>query len=1152
MTDDEKNKAIDIIREDAPQVARLERFYSLEAGQYWRAQRDIPEEGITAGTVLLIKSIRWVDDAAHTIILRSHPSVHGKSAYVEIPQEDGSARRSWIKFEEHRFLLDNFLTAFEFEPDFERVRGEEINQARSKIDALQMELLEAQQDPAILAAVVDTAMEEQARKDAAKAEGDGQPAPSLPVHTSAASRDLAGMAQASLADALQSGITPERIETLRAAASREHQVATIKANWIKDKTSGISEAVAALTPFYEEKAAAALARTEDVRTYVAKMLRGIETLDLYVGKDVEVETIREGVAAPRDIPLTFVQKKLLMDEELAVFTDVDEWFDFSKVDLFFDALRTHDELVNQIFPTERCVLVMATTRRHIDYGDKWTNHVRNEANREVFLLVRNGWNIHRVFSPVESHLGASRLFPSQDDQKRPFRGFDGSEIKFDDVAYTDRLAAYEMQALHYKRFLVLACGLDHRSKLFGDFYDGPPTFDFVSIAFQDRYCRFLHDDDGAGFLPGEDRPDVFTWIKSRNAYLRSGSRVLCNWRSLMDPTTAPSACFAYRRDTGFDRRYEPAENISLAIAYREAQSICVDVAVSGYSYSRRGDGNRTFNCKVNLTKAPGSRWGHTEEAYLCLDAVKPEELHWYIHNRGARRDHIAYIRFFKHALKHVQAERAAEADTRRRLRQALADGRVATGEDAEAIIDQAVVAWRAANRGKPLPAFDGETPPDSWKSLLDQMYMLAGEGARMVEDIATFARDIGLAPLRLILSGEAKTVLYAAPSPDECDDRLEPYAWVHRITVERGKTKMLEKARRWARLPRLAVSETTLHEWEAAAEWSQRHSDFSSPDHKARVLATAGGFAETLRPISGRLSEGEHAMLLMDWTAVRDEMTDGARYVQNPSIAVPFGIVRDRDWRELRYLCIASSNAHVILYRLAPSETARENVRKAFVSIYQNKSAARERFARDVSDETRWSDWSLATMSMTGKETRFGIYVDGELGYLYDDRSGDPLLGPSVREWLALDKAEDTKRRQFWLPDDLFGKDGSFVPDDLLGNKRPDDYERTVVLVMTVTHSERPDEKTLFADMRPAEAADKNSRNLVSLRKGENDPHVAGFSASGWSSTSQQFVSPSHARSYIERCAVERGLVAVPAHELPEMPPAPEGMSRWYMIAKPE
>lgn len=191
---------------------------------------------------------------------------------------------------------------------------------------------------------------------------------------------------------------------------------------------------------------------------------------------------------------------------------------------------------------------------------------------------------------------------------------------------------------------------------------------------------------------------------------------------------------------------------------------------------------------------------------------------------------------------------------------------------------------------------------------------------------------------------------------------------------------------------------------------------------------------------------------------------------------------------------------------------------------------------------TFWDD--ICSRAMTHK-------VDAT-GYLYDDRSGDPLLGPWVREWLALDKAEDTKRRHFWLPDDLFGKDGSFVPDDLLGNKRPDDYERTVVLVMTVTHSERPDEKTLFADMRPAEAADKNSRNLVSLRKGENDPHVAGFSASGWSSTSQQFVSPSHARSYIERCAVERGLVAVPAHELPKMPPAPEGMSRWYMIAKPE
>ncbi|RYF40085.1 MAG: hypothetical protein EOO27_48220, partial [Comamonadaceae bacterium] len=181
--------------------------------------------------------------------------------------------------------------------------------------------------------------------------------------------------------------------------------------------------------------------------------------------------MREGKGAPRDVPLTFVQRKLMADEELAVWRDVDEHFDHTSDDELFAALREHDGFVEQIFPTERCVLVMATTRRYIDYGDSWANMARNAQNKVVYLLVRDGMNIHRVFSPVESHLGAARLFPTQSDQDEVFRGLDGTRIKFEDVAYTDHLSKHELLALHFKRFLLLACGLDHRLKLFGDFYD---------------------------------------------------------------------------------------------------------------------------------------------------------------------------------------------------------------------------------------------------------------------------------------------------------------------------------------------------------------------------------------------------------------------------------------------------------------------------------------------------------------------------------------------------------------------------------------------------------------------------------------------------------------------------------------------------------
>jgi hypothetical protein len=100
-------------------IERIEQFQSLQAGQYWRAMKSIPQEGIDAGTVLLIQSIRWVDDAPHTIILRPHPDMIGKKINLELSTEDGRGRRSvFFVYDEHCFLLKDFLNTFEFEPDY--------------------------------------------------------------------------------------------------------------------------------------------------------------------------------------------------------------------------------------------------------------------------------------------------------------------------------------------------------------------------------------------------------------------------------------------------------------------------------------------------------------------------------------------------------------------------------------------------------------------------------------------------------------------------------------------------------------------------------------------------------------------------------------------------------------------------------------------------------------------------------------------------------------------------------------------------------------------------------------------------------------------------------------------------------------------------
>ncbi|WP_199031317.1 hypothetical protein [Ralstonia sp. ASV6] len=1127
---------------DPQKIDKIERFQTLQSGQYWRAMQTIHEEGIEVGTVLLIQSIRWVDNAPHTIILRPHPTKYGKRVTLLIPQEDGTTNEVWFEYDEHRFLLSDFLSKFEFEPDYQRIRAEEVRQVQGRINALQAELLDAQSNPSILASVVAAELGAAAAALPAPAASSDVAQPTAEERAAT----LAPLASGSLATAIDRGISAEGIALMKEAASREHQIATIKANWIQGKTSEIAETISAMTPFYSEQAAAALAQTEDVRTYVAKLLEGIESLDLYVGKDVDVFTIREGEHAPKDAPLTFVQRKLMLDEELAVWTDIDEWFDFAKVDLFFDAIRKHDGLINQIFPTERCVLVMATTRRYIDYGDTWVNSARNSENRNVFLLVRDGMNIHRVFSPVESHLRTARLFPSKDDQDRIFRGFDGTDIKFEDVTYTDRLADHERFALHFKRFLLLACGLDHRLKLFGEFYDGPPSLHFVSLEFQHKHCRFLHDDAGSNMLPTENRAPLAKWIEEKNSYLRSGSRVLSNWEEVMNPTTAPAACKVDNHSRrGFERRYTPREQMGTAIAYRDSKSICVDVEVSGYSYSTGH--TRSFNCKVNLSKFKNGHWDYTDQPYLCLDAVHPDELYWYIRNRDTRQNHIHYIRFFKRALKLIEHERKEERGARAQMKQALLDGKITQEHECDAIIDQAVIAWRAANRGRSLPGVEGDIAGKDWKALLDQLYMLAGEGKRRIAEIEAFSLAGGRLPLRLVLSGAAKMVVYEAPRAEERDDRLESHVWVHRVQVERTKDRLIETSRRWATLPKQAAAETTVHQWEAADEWSGKESLFGTMERKSKILDQASHVMDGLKPYIHQMDEDQHKTELARWQSIRREILQGTDYVQNPALAIPFGVAYFENIGELRFLCIGSADPEALLYRLAPSDVAASDVRHEFARPYADKVHARTHMDNALAQHT---NWRLLEVSISQGAWRYSPYVHHRLGVDVQPLHGCPKVNPLLGEWFANWSKRPEGRVKFWLSDDVVDESGDLILDQLIGNKLPEDYEPVDVVDIQL-HSHK--DEIVPAYGRWFDICKEESEEGKRLHFSDRTDKLLGARRKefGCGSATHPMLSPGQARNFIaQRVKAEfgTGYHAVRSTEIPNAPEPPAGVERWYVI----
>ncbi len=1132
----------------AADPTRIERFQSLQPGRYWRAKYAVPEQGIDAGEVLLLQSLRFADDRPHTVILRPHPSKIGTQTYLKVPQQDGTVKETWFRYGEHRFRVPDFLDKFEFEPDHERVRRAEIAEIQGHIGELQNELVAGQRDPSHLAGYIEEGLREKTAprddEDDEERPEDGTtltardpaaapPAAQVPALAVAGASDLVNVSRGSLTGALEGGVSAERIQALRQVAEREHRIATLKAKWIKEKTSEIAQTLSELTPFFEEQAAAALAQTEDVRIYVDKLMQGIGSLDLYIGKGVEVETIAEGAPAGEDVPLTIVQRKLVMCEELALWADVGADFDFARESAFFEALRENEGLVRQIFPTERCVLVMATTRYDIDYGDKWDNAVRNRENKKVFLLVRNGANIHRVFSPVESHLGAARLFPSVDEQDRIFRGIDGRQIKFEDLAYTDKLAEHEAHALHYKRFLLLICGLDHRLKLFGTFYPGPASFDFVSLEFQAAHLNFLCDE-GRSVL-GQALVPLHEWIAEKNRYLRSGSRVLCRWGGLMDPATAPGACFRDSSRRGYERRYTPERSIDLAIAYREGESICVDVEVSGYSYSTHKD--RRFNCRVDLS-AYRSDYDHDETlAYLCLDAVRPEEIAGYLHSRAARVDHVYYIRFFKHALAHLEAEREKEAPARAALLEALEAAKLASGKEALDLIDQAVIAWRAVNGGKALPGPE-EQGGAAWRALLDQMFVLARSGNRLLEETESLAKTLGLTPLRLVLSGRAKPVLYAAPRGSERDDRLEPHAWVHRLTLGRGKRALTVKSDRWATLPTLLAGETTLKEWPAATDWADHPSAFRSLAHKRECLDRVEGFAEQLAAFAAPLSPERYRALLETWRAQRREATRHSRLVQNPWFLVPFGMLRKhgRQADGVRYLCVGTSIPHALLYRLAPSEPEANALREEFIAEYANRARAVEKFQSDVAE---YRVFSLLTLSPAHYAHVRDGFFGAHKGYGFPSIEGRPQDDPHLATWFDAFREQLPKDVSIHLAEGVLDASGALTLDTLLGIKLPADYAPVRLLEVTCRASSQRPAQTYphWFDIVPA-----------SIDTDECLPEGGSYS-----SNLERSTSPAAARKRMAEkaaAALKEGSMLVSEKELPDAPSPPPGVERWFLVPK--
>ncbi|MBG6083071.1 hypothetical protein [Rubrivivax gelatinosus] len=812
----------------------------LEPGYYWRAKRDVGDR-IPAGDVLLLVELVEFEDRLHSVKVRCHP-------------RDGEG--------EYKFLIADFVADFEPADDGDAVRAEEQQGILNRVAELQDELVRTQGNPHLMLEAVKPLIEadEDARKNKQARDEEKQLCEQesrrrnlSKLHRRAARRSAAKgnpltlpkvAVGTNISQLLAAGVDEGGVVQLREMAERQMVLAQAQANWLTDRTEQITRTLKQLAPYAAEKAAVALARSSDAVRRAHLIRQGIESLDLYTGKGVDVFEVRDGAEAPAHVPLTLVQGKRYMEEELAAHVDTSVDFDWRSQAAFFEELATNEGLLNQVFPTERCVVSMCVTRHLRQYGNAWQDLLNNLQNQLVFLLVRNGGKVHVVYSATPSHEAADRLFPTQDELGEVFRGADGTKVSLRDVEFGEKSKRFDDLSLHYRRFLILLCGLDHRLRLMGEFYPPEQQINFMSADFQARYMRFYADEEFADLLPdGGELPSVRTWMHDKNAMVQSGSRVFLI-SSVGAARSSPE--LGRRRGLAFVEGQFKREHIAAAEGSR-----CF---VTLETYDSWGHARSAPKVKVYLDwqqKPVDEAW------WLCLDGVAEHEIRRFLRSRRHWSMGVGHMRLFRRLADFLGAEAAVEAAAREYLlEQATTHGGLPE-EVARPALDVAVRNWRAARRGEALPPLDNPSALNELLNLIAPAGYVSPAMAPLVDRFIDKMRaaDEGHQPLLLTRSGTNRYVLYTTAS--DLDKAPYPavlrWGWVRRVVVEPTKAarhlREVSSSLVWL-LSQVPASEVELRRYDGLDQWLHKQPEpikLRTYAALARNLADAAAWASTLR-----------------------------------------------------------------------------------------------------------------------------------------------------------------------------------------------------------------------------------------------------------------------------------------------------------------
>lgn len=568
---------------------------------------------------------------------------------------------------------------------------------------------------------------------------------------------------------------------------------------------------------------------EPMQEMIKRLEEGIWTVNLYLGRNESIHTLRKGEAAPADTPIHVRQLVLAMDEETAINPE-DGGIDFQDISQFDEWLVADEKHVQQVIPDLKgIVAIKARNEETKDYGNPFANISAKENDEHTYFLIRNGDALYRIWS--EFSVG-DHMVPTADEFTNFFRerryNFstgtdDESQIDPDSFGYDRALREAEKRQRHYMRMGLILQGLADRTAIFH-----PLPEDGINFLAQSEHdagkVRFIMDAEdtlGTGIEP------FFEWLARLNRELRPGMRVVgafngegfrnsnqyershANGHSRLNPSGA-SYPLSFVPLT-LDKR---SPNGSFTARYKRTDK----------KYGYYGD-EGPYKKRASVTLWPEDHF------ILPLDFVTVEEMETYLRSRVERPQYLSMFPLLHAAIEIKKREAAEEGPFRKLIAATLVTEYDLSYDYAAQAVPALVEWWKFKNREHyPLVGSD-----DQDRKALSEIIAEFAKRQKL-DQTATpvgLLRNLQRAHPDAILIGRRPDGYHVVLKPEDDSDVFVAIG----VYTKTGKVK---EQKRWKLPPRNILSWRIFYEGERWKHWRRGAgiSEYLTGPEKERFAAS--------------------------------------------------------------------------------------------------------------------------------------------------------------------------------------------------------------------------------------------------------------------------------------------------------------------------